>query len=214
MRGVLISFEGIEGCGKSTQAKLLYEYLKEKGISCILVREPGGTKIGEEIRKILLDERYPKMSSKTELFLYLAARAQLLEEVILPALQQRKVVICDRFCDSTLAYQGGGRNLKIEKVSQINKYTANKLKPNLTILIDIPLSVSRERIAQEEKDRLEKENEEFHKRVREIYFFLAKRAPKRIKIFEGTKNIEDLHLEIRTKVIEFLTKKGVKYEKK
>jgi len=209
LRGVLISFEGIEGCGKSTQANLLYEYLKTKAIPCVLVREPGGTKIGEEIRKILLDENNIKMDSKTELFLYLAARSQLLAEIIFPALKEGKVVICDRFSDSTLAYQGGGRNLGLEKVSQINKYATDKLKPHLTILIDIPLSVSRERIAKEEKDRLEKEDEEFHKRVRDTYLFLAKRAPKRIKVFDGTKNIEDLHLEIRTKVIEFLTKKGV-----
>jgi len=209
LRGVLISFEGIEGCGKSTQANLLYEYLKTKAVPCVLVREPGGTKIGEEIRKILLDENNIKMNPKTELFLYLAARSQLLAEIIFPALKEGKVVICDRFSDSTLAYQGGGRNLGLEKVSQINKYATDKLKPHLTILIDIPLVVSRERIAKEEKDRLEKENEEFHKRVRDTYLFLAKRAPKRIKVFDGTKNIEDLHLEIRTKVIEFLTKKGV-----
>jgi dTMP kinase len=205
----LISFEGIEGCGKSTQAKLLYEYLKTKAIPCILVREPGGTQIGEAIRKILLDENNIKMSPKTELFLYLAARTQLLAEIIFPALKEGKVVLCDRFSDSTLAYQGGGRNLGLEKVSQINKYATDKLKPHLTILIDIPLSVSRERTAKERKDRLEKEDEEFHKRVRDTYLFLAKRAPKRIKVFDGTKNIEDLHLEIRTKVIEFLTKKGV-----
>lgn len=209
MRGILISFEGIEGCGKSTQAKLLYEYLKTKAIPCILVREPGGTQIGEAIRKILLDENNIKMSPKTELFLYLAARTQLLAEIIFPALKEGKVVLCDRFSDSTLAYQGGGRNLGLEKVSQINKYATDKLKPHLTILIDIPLSVSRERTAKEKKDRLEKEDEEFHKRVRDTYLFLAKRAPKRIKVFDGTKNIEDLHLEIRTKVIEFLTKKGV-----
>lgn len=205
----MISFEGIEGCGKSTQAKLLYEYLKTKAIPCILVREPGGTQIGEAIRKILLDENNIKMSPKTELFLYLAARTQLLAEIIFPALKEGKVVLCDRFSDSTLAYQGGGRNLGLEKVSQINKYATDKLKPHLTILIDIPLSVSRERTAKEKKDRLEKEDEEFHKRVRDTYLFLAKRAPKRIKVFDGTKNIEDLHLEIRTKVIEFLTKKGV-----
>jgi dTMP kinase len=209
LRGILISFEGIEGCGKSTQAKLLYEYLKTKAIPCILVREPGGTQIGEAIRKILLDENNIKMSPKTELFLYLAARTQLLAEIIFPALKEGKVVLCDRFSDSTLAYQGGGRNLGLEKVSQINKYATDKLKPHLTILIDIPLSVSRERTAKEKKDRLEKEDEKFHKRVRDTYLFLAKRAPKRIKVFDGTKNIEDLHLEIRTKVIEFLTKKGV-----
>ncbi|MEO0089111.1 MAG: dTMP kinase [candidate division WOR-3 bacterium] len=209
MSGILITFEGIERCGKTIQAKLLYEYLKEKGIPCILVHEPGGTKIGEEIRNILLDEKNIKMSPKTELFLYLAARAQLLEEVILPSLKEGKVVICDRFSDSTLAYQGGGRNLSLEKISQINKYATDKLKPHLTILIDIPVSISQERIGKEKKDRLEKEDEKFHKRVRDTYLFLAKRAPKRIKIFEGNKSIEDLHLEIRTEVIKFLTKKGV-----
>ncbi len=209
MTGILITFEGIEKCGKTTQAKLLYEYLKEKGIPCILVHEPGGTKIGEEIRKILLDKENTKMTPKTELFLYLAARAQLLTEVIFPSLQEGKIIICDRFSDSTLAYQGGGRNLELEKINQINKYATDKLKPNLTILIDIPVSISQERIKKEKKDRLEKENEEFHKRVRDTYLFLAKRAPKRIKIFEGNKSIEDLHLEIRTKVIQFLTQKGV-----
>ncbi|MEO0130443.1 MAG: dTMP kinase [candidate division WOR-3 bacterium] len=209
MPGILITFEGIERCGKTTQAKLLYEYLKQKGIPCILVHEPGGTKIGEEIRKILLDKKNIQMSPKTEFFLYLAARAQLLAEIIFPSLQEGKVVICDRFSDSTLAYQGGGRNLSLEKISQINRYATDKLKPNLTILIDIPVSISQERIKKEEKDRLEKEDEEFHKRVRNTYLFLAKRAPKRIKIFEGDKSIEDLHLEIRTKVIQFLAKEGV-----
>lgn len=209
MRGLLISFEGIEGCGKTTQAKLLYEYLRERGIACILLYEPGGTEIGEEIRKILLNEKNTKMSPKTELFLYLAARAQLLEEIIFPALQEGKVIICDRFSDSTLAYQGGGRNLGLERVSQINKYATNKLRPHLTILIDIPVSISKERIKKEEKDRLEKENEEFYEKIRETYLLLAKRAPKRIKIFKGDKSIEDLHLEIRTEIIKFLTKKGV-----
>lgn len=209
MRGLLISFEGIEGCGKTTQAKLLYEYLRERGIACILLYEPGGTEIGEEIRKILLNEKNTKMSPKTELFLYLAARAQLLEEIIFPALQEGKVIICDRFSDSTLAYQGGGRNLGLERVSQINKYATNKLRPHLTILIDIPVSISKERIKKEEKDRLEKENEEFYEKIRKTYLLLAKRAPKRIKIFKGDKSIEDLHLEIRTEIIKFLTKKGV-----
>ncbi|MEO0087282.1 MAG: dTMP kinase [candidate division WOR-3 bacterium] len=205
----MITFEGIEGCGKTTQAKLLYEYLKERKLPCLLVYEPGGTRIGEEIRKILLDERNIKMNPKTEFFLYLAARAQLLAEVILPSLQEGKIVISDRFSDSTLAYQGGGRNLGLEKVSQINKYATNKLKPDLTILIDIPISLSQERIKNEKRDRLEKEAEEFYERVRNTYLLLAKRAPKRIKIFNGDKSIEDLHLEIRTEVIKFLTKKGV-----
>lgn len=209
MRGILITFEGIEGCGKTTQAQLLYEYLKSRGIPCLLVYEPGGTKIGEKIRKILLDETNVEMAPKTELFLYLAARVQLIKEVILPALQEGKIVICDRFSDSTLAYQGGGRNLGLEKVNQINKYATDKLKPDFTILIDIPISLSQKRMEKEKRDRLEKENEEFHKRVRDTYLFLAKRRPKRIKIFEGNKSIEDLHLEIRTKVINFLTKKGV-----
>ncbi|MCS7250438.1 MAG: dTMP kinase [candidate division WOR-3 bacterium] len=209
MRGVLISFEGIEGCGKTTQAKLLYQYLKERKIPCQLVYEPGSTKIGEKIRKILLDKKNTKMAAKTELFLYLAARAQLLEEIILPSLQEGKVIICDRFSDSTLAYQGGGRNLGLEKVSQINKYATNKLKPHLTILIDIPVALSEERLKKEEKDRLEKEGKEFYEKVRNTFLFLAKRAPKRIKIFNGDKNIEDLHFEIREEVIKFLTKRGV-----
>lgn len=208
-KGVIIAFEGIEGSGKTTQANLLYKYLKEKGLPCLSFREPGSTAIGERIREILLGPEFKGMEAKTELFLYLASRAQMVAEKIIPALKEKKVIIIDRFSDSSLAYQGGGRKLGLDVVSRLNKFATSKIKPDLVILLDLPVAIGLNRIKKGNPDRLESEEEKFHEEIRKTYRQIAKRRGRRIKVFDGTKEKEELHLAIRTKVIEFLNQKGL-----
>jgi dTMP kinase len=212
MRGVLIAFEGIEGSGKSTQANLLYNFLKEKSLPCILTYEPGGTNIGDQIRDILLDVKNKNMHRKTELLLYLASRAQHVYEKMMPALQKGVIVISDRFSLSSMAYQGMGRDFSFKVVSRLNKFAVNNVKPNLTILVDVPVSVGLNRTEKRSGnniDRLEKEKNEFHERIRDAYIKLAKRAPKNILIFSGLKPEDDLFNEIKDKVVSFLMKRGI-----
>jgi len=212
MRGVLIAFEGIEGSGKTTQAKLLFEYLKKKSIPCIYTKEPGGTQIGEQIRQILLDINNKQMHRKTELLLYLASRAQHVYEKLLPELQKGTVIITDRFSLSSMAYQGMARDFSFKVVSRLNKFAVDNVKPDLTILVDLPVAVGLERTEKRSGnniDRLEKEKTEFHEHVRQAYLNLAKRAPKKILVFSGTKPEQILHDEIKQKVEILLTKKGI-----
>lgn len=207
----MISFEGIEGSGKTTQAQMLYEFLKSTGLPCYLSREPGGTEIGERIREILLDPKYKEMHPKTELLLYLASRCQHTYERILPLFHSKDkgIFITDRFSDSSFTYQGIGRGLPLKPLSRFNKWASFGIKPDLTILVDIPLEEEKKR-KKGVPDRLEEEKEEFHKRVRQGYLKLAKRAKRRIKVFDGKRDKETLHKEIRSRVLEFLAKKGVK----
>ncbi len=205
-RGFLIAFEGVEGSGKTTQAELLYEFLKTHGYRCIFSREPGGTEIGEKIREIILDPTSVAMHPKTELLLYLASRAQHTYEKIMPALREGFIITCDRFADSSFAYQGAARGLGLKPVSRLNKYACAGIKPDLTILVDLPVSEGFKR-QQAAPDRLEKEGNEFHEQVRQAYLKLARRAPGRIKVFDGTKDKETLHREIREKVVDFLGKR-------
>lgn len=210
MRGVLIAFEGIEGSGKTTQAKLLYSYLKEKSLPCIFTREPGGTEIGEKIREILLDVKNKNMHPKTELLLYLASRCQHTYEKILPELQKGTIVITDRYGLSSMAYQGGARELTFKVVSRLNKFATANLKPDLTILVDVPVDVGLSRVGNRDLDRLEQETVEFHQKIRTAYLILAKKAPKKILVFSGTKPENELHQEIREKVVAFLSNRGIK----
>ena len=209
MRGVLIAFEGIEGSGKTTQAELFHNFLKEKSIPCIFSREPGGTEIGEQIRKILLDTKNNKMHAKTELLLYLANRCQHVYEVIMPELKKGSVIITDRFSDSSLAYQGKARDLSFKVVSRLNKFAGFGLKPDLVILIDVPVQIGLERAKEKTLDRLEQEAIKFHEKVREGYLQLAKKAAKRIKVFDGTEPIKTLQEEINKLTVDFLKKKGI-----
>ncbi|MCX7785556.1 MAG: dTMP kinase [candidate division WOR-3 bacterium] len=210
MRGVLIAFEGIEGSGKTTQANLLYSFLKEKSLPCIFTREPGGTEIGERIREILLDVKHKDMHPKTELLLYLASRAQHTYEKILPELQKGTIIITDRYALSSMAYQGGARELTFKLVSRFNKFATANLKPDLTILVDVPVNVGLERMGKRNLDRLEQEKIEFHEKIRNAYLKLAKKAPKKIWVFSGIKPETELHQEIKEKVLSFLTKRGIK----
>ncbi len=205
MKGIFITLEGPEGSGKSTQLKRLSAYLKRKGLNVLSTREPGGTRIGERVREILLSPRNRGMSPLAELLLYLASRAQLVEEVMRPALGQGKVVVSARFSDSSLAYQGYGRGLDKQLIRKMNRVTTGSLKPDLTILLDIniPQGLKRAR-AGSKGDRLEREAREFHQRVREGYLKLAEREPKRIKIVKVVGSIGQVQERIRQHVDELL----------
>lgn len=197
MNGKFITFEGIEGCGKTTQIKLLNEYLKKRGIKTVLTREPGGTLIGDEIRKTLLDANNKKMHPVTELLLYSASRRQHLEELIKPAIAEGKFVLCDRYSDSTTAYQGAARKIGGKILTDLDKIATDALKPDLTIIFDIDPKEGLKRVAgRGTLDRLEQEEFNFHERVRNGYLEIAKAEPKRVKVLDASKKIEDLHKEI------------------
>jgi len=194
-KSLFISFEGIEGCGKTTQAKRLFKYLVTQGYKCILTQEPGGTGISKKIREILLDKENKKLTPIAELFLYLADRAQHTEEVVLPALKSNKIVITDRSIDSTIAYQGGGREISVETIKTLNHFVTKGITPNITILLDIEPEKGLARI--KNKDRMELEKIKFYKKVREVYINIAKKEPKRVKTINGNLKIEEIELEIR-----------------
>lgn len=185
-RGLFITFEGIDGCGKSTQFQMLKEYLETEGVDFIVVREPGGTVIGEKIREILLNKKNDSMRPLTELLLFEAARAQITEEVIRPALEKGTCVLCDRFFDSTYAYQGYARKLGAEKVLMLNDLATAGLEPDITFLIDIPVSVALERrgIRGEADDRMEALGTAFQEDVRKGYLEAAEKFS-RIKVIDG-----------------------------
>lgn len=202
LRGFFITFEGLEGSGKSTQVGLLYRYLSSIGYDVIQTQEPGGTKIGEKIRKILLSRSNACMSSMTELLLFVGERAQHVDEVIKPALASGKVVICDRFTDSTVAYQGYGRDQDLEMIQTLNRIATNNIIPDLTILIDIEPNEGLSRAGK--GDRIEQEDLAFHQAIRAGYLKIAEKEPNRVKVVEGNKDIDSLHQVIRGYVDEAL----------
>jgi dTMP kinase len=197
MKGTFISFEGIEGTGKSTQAKLLYNYLREKGADVILTEEPGGTQISVKIREVLLSVEHKEMSPLTELLLYNASRAQHIQEVITPALDRGAIVITDRFTDSTLAYQGYGRGLDLQLIDSIDLIATGSLRPDITLLLDLDVQTGLKRNRGINKtDRLELEDVAFHERVRNGYHMLAAKEPTRIKLISVTAGIDEIHRSI------------------
>lgn len=187
MKGKFITFEGSEGCGKSTQSELLYRYLKRKGYDVVYLREPGGAKISEKIRKILLDTKNDSMSTACEMLLYMAARAQVVNEVIKPALEKGKMVICDRFLDSTLAYQGYGLGINLSLIEKIGSFVTAGIKPDLTVYLDLAVKTGLKH-RHLTKDRIEKRSYEYHSRVRNGYLKLAAKDSKRIKIVKVDKD--------------------------
>ena len=195
-----ITFEGIDGCGKSTQAKLLLEYMNKSGVETILVREPGGTNISESIREILLHSSSGQMGDRTESLLMTASRAQLTQEVIIPNMDQGKFVIADRYSDSTLAYQGGGRSLDIEWLIELNNYATFTLLPDITFFIDIRSEEALRRL-DNNKDRIEGEGIEFQTRVRKTYHELAERFNDRYVILDGYGKINDIHQKVLNEMI-------------
>ena len=193
-KGVFITFEGADGSGKSTQLDLAAEYLEKKGVDLIKTRDPGGTALGCKIREILLNYD-GKVASYCELFLYLADRAQHIEAKILPALEQGKFVLCDRYVDSTMAYQGYARGLGAEQILELNHIVAQSLLPDLTFVFDVSTEVAGQRVG-DKKDRLESETAEFHNKVRKGYLELAKKFPERIVVIDANKSIEEVHKDV------------------
>jgi len=194
MRGLFITIEGGDGSGKTTQIKLLMAYLKETGQQIYLTREPGGTQISEEIREIILNTKHMEMADITEALLYAAARAQHVHEVILPKLEGGYSVICDRFVDSSVVYQGYARGIGIDEVEEINGYATLGLTPDLTILLDLPAEEGLRRKKQQQVlDRLELQADSFHIKVSEGYRLLAKRHQERILSIDAMKSMDDIH---------------------
>lgn len=205
MKGKFITFEGSEGSGKSTQSRLLYRYLKQKGLSVIYLREPGGTAISEKIRKILLDRANHSMLPPCEMLLYMAARAQLAREVIAPALNQGKIVICDRFLDSTLAYQGYGLGMDIRLIKDIGSFAICGIKPDLTVFLGLPIKKGLSNCGMS-KDRIEKRPLAYHRRVRQGYLALVRQEPGRIKVIKVEKDKNKTQEKIRNLVSKYLKK--------
>jgi dTMP kinase len=183
---LFITLEGSEGCGKSTQARALWLRLIRRGIPALLTHEPGGTALGNHLRYVLKRRLRDKISPLSELFMFAACRSQIVDEVIRPGLSQGKVVICDRFSDSTIAYQGYGRGLNLETIEEINDLASGDIKPHFTILLDIPANTGLSRKTSPLKDRFEAEEIIFHRKVRDGYLELAAAEPERWLIVDGT----------------------------
>ncbi len=215
MPGAFITFEGIEGSGKSTQIALLHDHLTAAGRQVTLTREPGGTPIGDQVRRILLDPANGAMDPAAELLLYAASRAQHLAGVIRPALAAGRIVLCDRFADATLAYQGYGRGLSIPMIRELDGIVTQGLRPDLTVLLDIDartgLGRARGRNARERLEgeaRFENEDILFHTRVRDGYYILANDEPDRIRLVNAAREPGEIQADVRRIVDEFLAQKG------
>ncbi|MBE7708554.1 MAG: dTMP kinase [Cyanobacteria bacterium SIG27] len=201
-KGLFITFEGADGCGKTTQIGLLNEYLKEKKYNTLTTLEPGGSDIGKNLRQILLHhDGY--VSPRAEMFMYLADRAQHVDAVIKKAVEENKIVLCDRHIDSTVAYQGYARGGNIEQIDLLNNLATNEYKPNLTFVFDVDSEIAQKRVG-ETKDRLEAEGLEFHKKVRMGYLELAKKYPQRIKVINANLTIEEVFEQVKKIIDEIL----------
>jgi dTMP kinase len=204
-KGKFITVEGTEGAGKSTNINYIQDYLSTNKIDFISTREPGGTPIAEKIRHLLLDKSHFDLCHDAELLLMFAARAQHLNEKILPALESGKWVVCDRFTDASYAYQGGGRGLSREKISELEQFVQGSLRPEATILLDIPVEIGMQRVRDRgETDRFEQEQFDFFNRVRKTYLSLAENNPERYHIIDTQPAIEEVHEQLHS-VMEYLT---------
>jgi len=205
MAGIFITFEGPDGAGKTTQVMLLERHLRQKGYDVLVTREPGGTPVGEEIRKLLLNRSHQDMDALTEMYLYAASRAQHVRQVIKPALDKGIVVLCDRFIDSSIAYQGFGRGLGMDVVEAVNRYALGDILPDLTIFLNIrpEEALARGRMRLKEVDRLESEKLEFHQRVYQGFLILQERYAQRIKEVDASRSIEEVFKQV-LELVEYL----------
>jgi dTMP kinase len=207
-----ITFEGVEGSGKSTQVKLLGEYLTGKNVPVLLTQEPSGTPIGRKIGEILFNRGHQAMCPETELFLFCAARAQHVREVVWPALKDGKYVLCDRFSDATFAYQAAGRGLDPDFIQTINDYCSQQLKPDLTLLFDLPVETGLQRAGRRDDllkdpssaDRFEKEKLDFHNRVRQGYQSLCSADPGRFRVIDASRTVDIIAQDVRRHVMAFI----------
>jgi len=197
-KGFFISLEGGEGAGKSTQNKRIVEWLSGQGKAIVETREPGGTVVSEQVRQVLLDTRNAGLNPTAELLMMFAARSQLVQEVILPALEEGKVIVCDRFADASYAYQGGGRQLGTEIVAQVERIVLKGLQPDLTLLFDIPVELGMTRVADRgEADRFEVESIKFFERVRRAYLDSAKANPHRFRVIDASQDEEQVWQQVK-----------------
>jgi dTMP kinase len=195
--GLFITLEGPEGAGKSTNREYLAERLREQGIDVLLTREPGGTPLAERIRELLLDPSDEPMAADAELLLVFAARAQHLQQVIRPALAKGSVVLCDRFTDATYAYQGGGRGLSIERIAQLEQFVQGELRPDLTLIFDLPVEIGLARAAARGRlDRFEQEGRGFFEAVRQAYLQRAEQAPQRYRVLDAGQTLAQVQADI------------------
>ena len=200
-RGVFITFEGPEGSGKCTQVRQLAAWLRRRGHRVLLLREPGGTLLGERLRRVLLSPSTGQLSPRTDAFLYMAARAQLVETVILPSLRRGNVVLCDRFLDSTLAYQGYGSGVDVAELRRMGRVATQGLTPRLTFLMDLPSETGLRRV-RGAKDRIERRAVSFHERVRRGFLALARREPRRFRVLDARQSRTAIQRQIRQAVTE------------
>jgi dTMP kinase len=195
-RGIFITFEGPEGCGKSTQSKLLFDHLKGR-YPCVHTREPGGTALGERVRSVLLHSGCVRICDMAELFLFEAARSQIVSEVITPALNRRSIVICDRFSDATFSYQGYAGGVDLKAIARLDGVATAGLRPDLTILLDIDTVAGLRRARSKGTDRMERKAVAYHRRVRRGYLRIAASEPRRVKVIKVTGSIEDTQALVR-----------------
>ncbi len=208
---LFITFEGVEGAGKTTQIQILTQNLRQRGIPVLATREPGGCPLANEIRKLLLSPDQGEMASSAELLLYLAARAQHVFEVIRPALAEGKIVLCDRFADATTVYQGYARGIDLQSIRQFNDFAVSSLTPDLTILMDMAVEKGQDRLVQRNNktgsrvDRLEMESIDFHRRVRQGYLTLSREFPERFHVVDAAATQDEVAIKILKSVEPFLT---------
>lgn len=209
MTGVFITFEGPDGAGKTTQLTLLADYLRQRGLEVRLTREPGGTPLSDKIRTLLLDPSNSEMNARTEALLYMASRAQHVAEVIEPGLARGEIILCDRFADSTVVYQGAARRLAKQELLTINRFATGGRTPSLTILLDCDTTLLTDRCQDRGgQDRIEQEEKSFHEKVRQGFLDLAAAEPERIKLVAAEGSISDVHAAIVNLVEEFLRRRG------
>lgn len=208
MTGTFITVEGPDGAGKTTQLQLLADHLKAEGYEIVMTREPGGTRIGNEIRSLILNPDFKEMDEMTEILLYAASRAQHVNELIRPALEAGKIVLCDRFIDASIAYQGYGLGYSIEQVQEINRQATNDLTPDRTYLFDLTVADSKRRMVERGAlDRIEQRDDDFRQRVYEGFLTLAEQEPERIQLVDANHSIDDLQQILRQDVLTYLEKR-------
>ena len=205
MKGKFITVEGGEGAGKSSNLAFIKELLEQSGIDVLFTREPGGTQLGEDLRDLLLGHKHTGMSDDTELLMMFAARAEHLNQKIIPALQKGSWVLCDRFTDATYAYQGGGRGINPQRIAVLDNWVQGELRPDMTLLLDLPVEIGLERAKKRsEPDRFEREKVNFFEKVRSAYLGIANKNPQRVKVIDASQTLQQVQVQIKSVLNDYL----------